>query len=153
MENNLLSKTFKIIHNSPKNLNNLSVEDPINKINQSLNNLLISLQNDNTPICKELNLDNENEEEISNYYDIQNKQEKYENINNFQNKKYTIDYNKRDNNIENHEINNSQNLLNEKSLRKSNIRKEDNPINTFNKEKNKNNLISKNKDKSNNIKY
>jgi hypothetical protein len=68
MENNLLSKTFKIIHNSPKNLNNLSVEDPINKINQSLNNLLISLQNDNTPICKELNLDNENEEEISNYY-------------------------------------------------------------------------------------
>ena len=46
MENNLLSKTFKIFHTSQDNTVDI-MEDPINQINESLNNLLINLNNEN----------------------------------------------------------------------------------------------------------
>ena len=46
MENSLLSKTFKIFHDSQDNTIDI-MEDPINQINQSLNNLLLNLNNEN----------------------------------------------------------------------------------------------------------
>ena len=46
MENSLLSKTFKIFHDSQDNTIDI-MEDPINQINQSLNNLLINLNSEN----------------------------------------------------------------------------------------------------------
>ena len=46
MENSLLSKAFKIYNDSQDNTIDI-MEDPINQINQSLNNLLINLNNEN----------------------------------------------------------------------------------------------------------
>ena len=46
MENHLLSKTYKILHNSPDNNN--FIDDPISQINLSLNQLLTNLKNENS---------------------------------------------------------------------------------------------------------
>ena len=64
MENHLLSKTYRVLHNSPDNYinNNNFIDDPINQINFSLNQLLTSLKND-TSLTKN-NLEKINDELI-----------------------------------------------------------------------------------------